>query len=154
MTLEADVVAFGVVVSWFYTQKIANFDGKEPDLVTLTRSWILAEMFMMPKLQNQIMSEIHSSFVDIDRADYSYEKFEDFAKIAFNHGNGENKLVEVGAWAIVWADKESIDHLSDEVPLAMFKKALWLTKNGPSWVKAQTSSPAAFYVNGRTAASN
>jgi hypothetical protein len=131
-----------------------NSDGKEPDLVTLTRSWKLAESFMMPKLQNQIMREIHFSFLTLNCAGPSYENFEDFAKIALNHGNGENKLVEVGAWVMVWADKKFIDQLSNEVPLAMFRKALRLTKNEPSWVTAQRSTLALFYVNESNAACN
>jgi hypothetical protein len=66
MTLEADVVAFGIVVSWFYTKKLVNSDGKTPDLITLAQSWILAEYFKMPKLQNQIMVEIHVTLLYIN----------------------------------------------------------------------------------------
>jgi hypothetical protein len=127
MTLEADVVAFGIVVSWFYTKKLVNSDGKTPDLVTLAQSWILAEYFKMPKLQNQIIVQIHVTLLYINDACYHCEDFEIFTKIACNHGNGENQLVEVGAWAMAWAERELIDHLSDQVPMAMFKKALRLT---------------------------
>ena len=40
------------------------------------------------------------------------------------------KLFEVGAWTLFWADKGFVDRLSDEFPLAMFRKALEMTKDG------------------------
>jgi hypothetical protein len=92
-------VSCGVVVSNFNTQRLANPGGKQLALITLTRSWILVELFMMPKLQNHITSEIHLSLLDINCAGYNLRNF---AKTAI----------------------ESI-----EVPLATSRKALRIYKD-------------------------
>jgi hypothetical protein len=139
------------VVNWLYSQKIATSGGHELILSTLAQAWILADCFLIPKLQDQIMLHIHKICSCIDTWKDCTD-FETFAKIAWTYGDGNNKLFEVSAWALVWTDEGFVDRFSDEIPLAMFRRAFEMTKNGPSWVTALHSSAAVFYVNESTAA--
>lgn len=128
MRISADVVAFGVVVNWLYSQKIMISGDNELILSTLARAWILADRFLIPKLQNQIMHGIHEICSRIDTWEDCTD-FETFAKIAWTYGDGNNKLFEVGAWALVWTNKGFVDRFSDGIPLAMFRRAMEMTKN-------------------------
>lgn len=142
MSISADTVAFGVVVNWLYNQKVVTSGGNELILSTLARAWILADRFLIPKLQNQIMLRIHEICFRIDTWEDCTD-FETFAKIAWTYGDGNNKLLEVGAWAMVWADQGFVDRFSDEIPLAMFRKALEMTKDE----RANLLPAKHFYVN-------
>ncbi len=128
MRISADVVAFGVVVNWLYSQKVMAFGCDELTLSTLTQAWILADRFLIPKLQNQIMLQIYEICAWIETSK-DCTNFETFAKIAWTYGDGNNRLFEVGAWTLFWADKGFVGRLSDEFPPAMFRKALEMTKD-------------------------
>jgi hypothetical protein len=151
ITISADVVAFGVVVNWLYSQKVVTSGVDELILSTLAQAWILADRFLIPKLQNQIMFHIHKICICIGIwKDCTY--FETFANIAWTYGDGNNELFAVGAWALVWVDKGFVDRLSDEIPLAMFRRALEMTK-GELHI-ANLVPAKQFYVNESTTAGN
>jgi len=96
MRISADVVAFGVVANWLYSQKVVTSGVDELILSTLAQAWILADRFLIPKLQNQIMLHIYEICFDIYAwKDKDYKNFETFAKIAWTYGDGNNKLFEV-----------------------------------------------------------
>lgn len=45
-------------VNWLYTQQIA-LDGRQfPSLFSLLRLWVLADMVLVPKLQNEILRQV------------------------------------------------------------------------------------------------
>ncbi|KAH8745771.1 hypothetical protein BGZ57DRAFT_1011378 [Hyaloscypha finlandica] len=58
MTLNVNLKAFGIIANWMYTQDIVASSGEPPDLCTLAQVWILADRFLMPKLQNQAMTDL------------------------------------------------------------------------------------------------
>jgi hypothetical protein len=47
--------AFNIFVNWLYTQEIKDVHGKIPTKNKLCELWILADRFLIPKLQNQAM---------------------------------------------------------------------------------------------------
>ncbi|KAG4429675.1 hypothetical protein IFR05_014846 [Cadophora sp. M221] len=53
---DFDSDIFGILVEWFYTQKI-DIDPKDSDenVLFLAKFWMLAQRFVMPSLQNNIM---------------------------------------------------------------------------------------------------
>jgi hypothetical protein len=145
MSLDADVVSFGIIANWFYTQKIVDPNGGIPKLCTLARAWILAERFLIPKLQNQIMNGVYFRFRNIEIPGVCKD-FETFAKIVFTHGDGTNQLVEAGVWFLSWCPEDFIDSMSDEFPQAMLKQALRLAKNGSSVSSMNGELPRKFYL--------
>ncbi|KAH7403726.1 hypothetical protein BKA64DRAFT_707201 [Cadophora sp. MPI-SDFR-AT-0126] len=51
---------FGVFTNWLYTQALKTRAGDNlDDIWNLTELWILAQRFLMPKLQNQIMLRLY-----------------------------------------------------------------------------------------------
>jgi len=50
--------AFNIFINWLYTQEIKDVDGKIPVQDRLYELWILADRFLIPKLQNKAMSYI------------------------------------------------------------------------------------------------
>jgi hypothetical protein len=54
---DVDSSAFGLLVQWLHTRKLAvdveNALG--PGLLRLAKAWVLAERFLMPKIQNAIV---------------------------------------------------------------------------------------------------
>ncbi|KAE9376530.1 hypothetical protein N431DRAFT_462359 [Stipitochalara longipes BDJ] len=60
MTLsDIDVNDFGLLVHWFYTQQL-DLDPKDRDanVLPLAKLWVLAERFLITKLQNNIMDKL------------------------------------------------------------------------------------------------
>ncbi|KAL5314209.1 hypothetical protein ACEPPN_018634 [Leptodophora sp. 'Broadleaf-Isolate-01'] len=53
---DVDSDTFGILVEWFYTQKL-DIDPKDCDgnVLFLAKFWMLAQRFVMPGLQNNIM---------------------------------------------------------------------------------------------------
>ncbi|KUJ07470.1 uncharacterized protein LY89DRAFT_556207, partial [Mollisia scopiformis] len=58
---DADTNAFRLFVDWLYTQEIRYDDAETSSMMTLARLWILADRFLIPKLQNQTMKEFVST---------------------------------------------------------------------------------------------
>lgn len=48
-------------VNWLYTQRVEDKKGKLPRSGPLVNLWLLADLFIMPKLQNQILLELDKS---------------------------------------------------------------------------------------------
>jgi len=114
MTLQADTTAFGIVAGWFYSQKIEHLGPKS--LVLLARVWILAQRFLLPKLQNMAMDEIYQKFYGVaaDRTDFDL-----FGKIACSHGNGKNMLFEMGVDFLISFHEIPVNRWVSRLPHAM-----------------------------------
>jgi len=95
MTLQADVTAFGIIAGWFYTRKILNADGEMPDAPTLARVWILAERFLMPGLQDQVLDCIHNMRQTITSSD-----FLTFMEIADKHAGNDMCVESLLVWGV------------------------------------------------------
>lgn len=92
MTLDVDEEAFGVLANWLYSQAVVSKSGRRPVFGTLARVWIMGEQFMIPILQNQVMDAIHDS---VASSSWNPQSFIEFARVAHNHGDGDNQLVEI-----------------------------------------------------------
>jgi hypothetical protein len=142
MTLDIDKDAFGVLVNWFYSQVVVS------KFVTLARVWIIAEQFMMPVLQNQVMDAFHNSVRACAPSRTVLVSFGEFAKVAHNHGDGDNELVEIVVWVLRWCDEVQFNHyvgrLSQEI-FAKVAKQLKKVKN-PDVGKLIALESSNFYV--------
>jgi hypothetical protein len=60
--------AFNLFVNWLYTQEIRKefMDLLNDDNTTLVEAWILADRFMVPRLQNQLMGRIRCGGVPVN----------------------------------------------------------------------------------------
>lgn len=143
MTIEADVTAFGIFSNWLYTQKVTDADGQRPSLVALARAWILAERFLTPALQDQVMEHIHASFT----AGATIFGFAKFTKIACEHGDGENALTEIAIWLLTWCNSWYLDLFAGMVPHSMVVKLVKIFKKKHPYNEAVRSRKALeFYV--------
>jgi hypothetical protein len=113
MTLNVDEEAFGVLANWFYIQAVVSKSGRRPVFGTLARVWIMAEQFMMPILQNQIMDVIHGSFAS---SSWSPNSFIEFARVAHNHGDRDNQLVEIVVRVLRWCNEAKFNYYVDWLP--------------------------------------
>jgi hypothetical protein len=119
MTLDVDEKAFGVLVNWFYNQVVTSEVGARPPLVTLAKVWMMAEEFLIPELQDQVMDEMFKTC----KGPGCIQGFGEFTQIADTHGNGDNPLVDLGVWILTWCCKEFADHHIDKIPRAIVIKA-------------------------------
>jgi len=89
MTLNVNLKAFGIIANWMYTQDIVASSGEPPDLCTLAQVWILGDRFLMPKLQNQAMTDL----INLSLSGKSTSKeIMDCCHIADDHAAGESRL--------------------------------------------------------------
>jgi hypothetical protein len=153
MTLDVDKVAFGVFANWFYSQVVVTDTGGRPYLVTLARVWIMAENFLIPELQNQVMGAIHAS---LSPKSWVPSWFTDFACIAHGHGNGENPMVEIAVWVLRWCSEKDFSYHVARIPHGILVKvAQHLKKVANPDVKELTARKASeFYVSTRQEASS
>ena len=57
---DVDAKLFGIFTNWLYTQDLMNGDGNYlSDIADLAKLWILAQRFLMPRMQNQVMRVLH-----------------------------------------------------------------------------------------------
>ncbi len=109
-------VPFGVLVNWIYTQTIANEEGKKPHIQCLGMVWILADRFLMPKLQNAVMDILVEELV-AGRQTF----LQGFARTACDYSNGDNMLAKVLVQTFV---KRSITKATCELVLPSLSEAL------------------------------
>lgn len=60
---DTDPSAFSILVDWLYTQRVTPIqsDGDEnPELTRLIKLWILADRFLIPRLQNETLAAMHA----------------------------------------------------------------------------------------------
>ncbi len=84
--------------------------------VTLALVWIMAEQFMMPVLQNQVIEVIHKSVSHCVPSRSVPFSFRNFAKVADDHGDGDNQLVEIVVWVLTWCDDAKFNSYVDWLP--------------------------------------
>ena len=71
-------VVFGTFLNWIFTQKLEDLEGELPGAETLIRLWVLADMLLVPALQNLTIEAIekhaglHSQVQD-SMCSYIYE---------------------------------------------------------------------------------
>jgi BTB/POZ domain len=121
MTLDVDEEAFGVLVNWSYSQCVVSKFGRRPCCDTLGRVWIMAERFMMPILQNQVMDVIYDLVRDSSPRVGPFG-FTEFAHIAREHGDGDNQLVDIVAWLLRWCDEAKFTYYVDKLPQEIIVK--------------------------------
>lgn len=96
--VEANV--FGILVDWVYTQEVAD-KSKKLDLATYAKLWILADRFLMRRMQNDVMKKVHELLTNSFGDAYG---FRDFARIAgeFKRDFNDNPLARIAALKLVW----------------------------------------------------
>jgi hypothetical protein len=123
MTLEADFKAFGVFSNWLYTQTILDSEGYQPDMCSLAHLWILADRFLVPRLQNKVVDNLHYI---LNRGRENVSDFLAFCKIADEHAEGDNPLTLLAASLLTFSPRGSIDHFLDQVPRSILSQS-WRT---------------------------
>lgn len=59
---DVDAKTFGIFTNWLYTQDLMDGSGEYLiDIADLSQLWILAQRFLMPRMQNQVMRVLHSA---------------------------------------------------------------------------------------------
>lgn len=59
MTLEdVELEVFGLLAHWIYFQKLESNEDMMLDQITLGKLWIVAQRFLMPRLQNMVMDQL------------------------------------------------------------------------------------------------
>lgn len=122
---------FGIFANWLYTQKLQNEDGQTPNLIMLAQSWILAERFLIPALQNQVMDEIFNCLGGTSAERQA--QFSEFADLAAEHGDGNSMLAKIASYCMVWCTIEFFDKFVDELPSAMLLATLKRMKKFSSY---------------------
>lgn len=111
---------------------------------TLARLWIMAERFLMPRLQNHAMNCIYSVIRIPDK-----EQIVGFADIAYAHLEGENQLAKVLQSTLLIYPKQLINACADELPkklLAAMLKTFKDMQTAKERKKAMDASPMDFHV--------
>lgn len=112
ITLDVDEIAFGVIANWFYTQKILDTSGKVPLQSVLARVWILADRFLIPVLQNQVMDCLGSG-----KSFSGAKAVIDFITIAMEYKQGDNELVHWVLWVMSCSASEPFRAVTRKLPL-------------------------------------
>lgn len=144
MTLDVNLKAFGLFVNWLYNQVIVGASGEQPSLSTVAHLWILAERFLLPKLQNQAMDKMYSILVT---GATPVREFASFCNIAEHHGDGDNRLIDLAAAVLTWqkpGDTFNID--PDLVPHLVYAKSWASLKVVQPTGTGLPPAPAEFHV--------
>ena len=96
---DVDSDTFGILVEWFYTQKI-DLDPKDRDgnVVLLATVWMLAQRFEMPGLQNKIMDGLRP-LVECTEG----EGLKSFLHYAYDSCKKPTMLKKLAADRMAWA---------------------------------------------------
>jgi hypothetical protein len=94
MLEDVDPRAFGILVNWIYTQGVEIDNGTWPNLVTCAKLWILADRFLMRKMQNDVMVKIHFVLTFDIIEDDEFIDFADFARMAGGFKEEDNHSLE------------------------------------------------------------
>jgi hypothetical protein len=125
MTLDVDLEAFGIIVNWMYTKDIVASNGEQPGLCTLARVWILADRFLIPKLQNQAMENMLSMSL---QSKPTNQDFLEVCSIADQHAAGESRLVLLAAAVLTCTTDVFLDNFLHRIPRSIFVKAFQALK--------------------------
>jgi hypothetical protein len=120
MTLDVDLKAFGIIANWMYTQDIVASSGELPDFCTLARVWILADRFLIPKLQNQAMKDLLNISL---QGKPTIKEFLHCCHIADQHAAGESRLTLFAAAVLTWTPDGFLDDFLPLIPNSVFVKA-------------------------------
>jgi hypothetical protein len=120
MTLEADLKVFGVFSNWLYSQTIFDASGERPGLCTLAHLWMLADRFLIPKLQNEVVDILHNMVLNGRR---KIVEFGEFCNIVHEYAEGDNPLVRLAAEVLTWTPHGSLDLYLDLIPRSVFLKS-------------------------------
>jgi hypothetical protein len=60
------IEAFGIFATWIYNQKIEDGAGEVPCIKDLANLWIIADVFLIPALQNMCVEALNDQFSKID----------------------------------------------------------------------------------------
>jgi hypothetical protein len=107
-------------------------------VLQLARIWILADRFLIPKLQNQVMDNLYSLLTSEDNT----SNFAKFTQIAYTYGGGDNALVEARAWLLAWSSDLWVDYWENSIHPAMVLNSLKLVKakRPKTWSNGQQAS--------------
>ncbi|KAH9215322.1 hypothetical protein DL95DRAFT_243131, partial [Leptodontidium sp. 2 PMI_412] len=67
---------FALFAEWIYSQKLENSPDKKLNATDLAALWVLADMFLIPRLQNLaigLIDELSRTHITIDAIIYAYE---------------------------------------------------------------------------------
>lgn len=60
---DVEPMAFGLFVTWLYSQTIIDEDGEIPHCEAIVKLWIFADKILCPRLQNQALTTLEASRV-------------------------------------------------------------------------------------------
>lgn len=55
---DVEPAAFHLFVSWLYSQRLMDEQEESPSATTLIRLWLLADRFLIPRLQNEVLAAV------------------------------------------------------------------------------------------------
>jgi hypothetical protein len=128
MTLEVDLTTFGIFSNWLYTQKILDATGGRPDSCILAHVRILADRFLIPKLQDKVMDLLVD--VLILKPDQTKQEYCDFCNVADQHAEGDldHPLVVLAAAVLIWLREWTLAKYLQLLPRSVFVKSWQLLK--------------------------
>jgi len=120
MTLvDVDPELFAIVAHWIYSKEVRNSQNERPDLAMCAKLWILVDRFLVRKMQNGIMREVHDEVHSHHVEQKGVGPFSEFCKIAVDFKQGENPLFEIALKKLVCTKQEDFISWAPELPQSM-----------------------------------
>jgi hypothetical protein len=147
MTLEVDLMTFGIFSNWLYTQKILDATKERPDLCILAQVWILADRFLIPNLQDKVMDLLVDILVL--KPDQTKQEYCDFCNVADQHAEGDpdHPLVVLAAAVLTWLRDGTLAKYLHLLPRSVFVKSWQLLKTVQTLETTVLLDMEALYVN-------
>ncbi len=115
MVLEdVDPQVFGILANWLYSEEVCDAEKNTPDLVACAKLWVLADKFLIIKLQNDAMSQIWD-ILESARGSDEVTGFGEFCRIAAETKPEDNPLLRITI-NMLSSHKRCFDEWLDELP--------------------------------------
>ncbi|KAL2066893.1 hypothetical protein VTL71DRAFT_1317 [Oculimacula yallundae] len=98
---DVDSDIFGILVEWFYTQRIdLDPTDRDSNVLFLAKLWSLAQRFAMPSLQNKVMDGLRPLVECVES-----EGLKGFLQYAYESKNGKSRLIlrKLAADRMAWS---------------------------------------------------